>query len=151
MTKDNGDSYSSVISLKGMRLAIMMGEINDLKTMADDIGSAYLEAYTQEKVCFIAGPAFGALEGHTMIIVKALYGLRTSSARYHEHFADTLWDLGFQPCYNERDLWMKDMKTQYEYVCVYVDDLLAIMKDPASFFDILTSKYNYKLKGLSTT
>ena len=28
MTKDNGDSYSSIISLKGMRLAIMMGEIN---------------------------------------------------------------------------------------------------------------------------
>ena len=40
------------------------------------------------------------------------------------------------------------MKTHYEYVCVYVDDLLAIMKDPVSFFDILTSKYNYKLKGV---
>ena len=83
-----------------------------------------------------------------MIIVKALYGLHTSGARYHERFANTLRDLGFQPCYNEPDLWMKDMKTHYEYVCVYVDDLLAIMKDPASFFDTLTSKYNYKLKGV---
>ena len=37
MTKDNGDSYSSVISLEGMSLAIMMGEINNLQTMAGDI------------------------------------------------------------------------------------------------------------------
>ena len=43
---------------------------------------------------------------------------------------------------------MKDMKTHYEYVCVYVDDLLAIMKDPARFFDVLTEKYHYKLKGV---
>lgn len=32
---------------------------------------------------------------------------------------------------------------------VYVDDLLAIMKDPQGFFDILVEKYNYKLKGVS--
>ena len=31
---------------------------------------------------------------------------------------------------------------------VYVDNLLAIMKDPASFFNTLTTKYNYKLKGV---
>ena len=46
---------------------------------------------------------------------------------------------------------MKDMETHYEYVCVYVDDLLAIMKDPASFFDTLTSRYNYNLKDLNIT
>ena len=43
--------------------------------MQGDIGNAYLESFTQEKVCFIAGPEFGALSGYTMIIVKALYGL----------------------------------------------------------------------------
>ena len=59
MTPVHECSYSSVISLKAMRLAIMVGELNGLKTMVGDIGSAYLEAYTKEKVCFIAGPAFG--------------------------------------------------------------------------------------------
>ena len=111
MTEDHGDSYSSVITLKGMRLAIMMGEVNDLKSMVGDVGNAYLEAFTKERVCFIAGPAFGELEGHIMIIVKALYGLRTSGARFHERFADTLRDLGFFPCLNEPDLWIRDAVT----------------------------------------
>ena len=64
-----------------------------------DVGNAYLEAYTQEKVYIIAGPEFGELAGHTLIIVKALYGLRTSGARYHEKFAATLVDMGFKPSY----------------------------------------------------
>ena len=59
-----------------------------------DIGNAYLEAYTKEKVYCIAGPEFGDLAGHTLVIVKALYGLRTSGARYHERFADT----GYEFC-----------------------------------------------------
>ena len=62
-------------------MAIFAGELNGLKAMAGDIGSAYLEAYTQEKVCFVAGPAFAELAGHILIVVKALYGLRTSGAR----------------------------------------------------------------------
>ena len=40
-----------------------------------DISSAYLEAYTMEKVCIQGGPEFGNLEGHILIIIKALYGL----------------------------------------------------------------------------
>ena len=82
MTPIDSSSYSSVISLKSMQMAIFAGELNGLKAMVGNIGSAYLEAYTQEKVCFVARPAFGDLAGHVLIVVKALYGLRTSGARY---------------------------------------------------------------------
>jgi hypothetical protein len=133
MTPAQGDSYSSVISLKSMRIAILAGEINGLRAMAGDVGNAYLEAKTKEKVYFVAGPAFGHLQGHFLVIVKALYGLRTSGARYHERFADTLRTMGFFQCKNEQDLWMRDAGDHYEYVCVYVDNLLAIMKQPEVF------------------
>ena len=126
----------------------MAGEINGLKAMAGDIGSAYLEAYTKEKVCFVVGPAFGDLEGRVMIIVKALYGLRTSGARYHEKFADTMRDMGFKPCMNKQDLWMRETENLWEYVCVYVDDLLVIMIEPKKYFQILQEKYGYQLKGV---
>jgi len=44
---------------------------------------------------------------------------------------------------------MHDAGDTYEYVCVYVDDLLVAMKDPKSFMDILQSApYKYKLKGV---
>ena len=142
------DAYSGVVSLRSVRLALLLGELNGLKPMVGDIGNAYLEAYTKEKVYFIAGPEFGELEGHTMLVVKAHYGLRTSGARFHERLYDTLRDMGFTPCKADPDLWMRDAGDCYEYVCVYVDDLLAVMKDPRAFFDTLTNNYGYKLKGV---
>lgn len=127
----------------------MVGELNGLKPMAGDIGNAYLEAKTKEKVYITAGPEFGEDEGCIMIIEKALYGLRSSGARFHEKLADTLRALGFKPSKADPDVWMKDCVTHYEYVCCYVDDLLAVMKNPQAFYDTLQSDpYNYKLKGV---
>ena len=63
---------------------MLLAELNGLKTMVGNIGNAYLEAYTKEKAYFIDGPEFGELEGHTMLIVKAHYGLCTSGACFHE-------------------------------------------------------------------
>jgi hypothetical protein len=59
-----------------LRTVIFLAELNGLETAwATDIGNAYLEAKTSEKACIIPGPEFGELEGHTLIIFKALYGL----------------------------------------------------------------------------
>ena len=141
-------SYSGVVSLRSIRLALVMGELNGLQAMVGDVGNAYLEAETQEKVFFIAGPEFGDLQGHTMIIFKALYGLRSSGARYHETMATTLSDMGFKPTLADPDLWIRDKGDHYEYVCVYVDDLMMISKNPQEFFDSLVNKYKYILKGV---
>ena len=141
-------SYSSVVSLRSIRIALVAAELNGLETMVGDISSAYLEAFTKEKVCFKAGPSFGELEGHLLIIVKALYGLRTSGASWHQRFADTLRDMGFKPCKADPDVWMRDCMTHYEYVCVYVDDIMHMSKNPQLFFDELKEKYQYNLKGV---
>ena len=44
-----------------------------MECWATDIGTAYLESVTKEKVYIMAGPEFGDREGHTLIIRKALY------------------------------------------------------------------------------
>jgi hypothetical protein len=119
-----------------------------MTTKVADVGNAYLEAYTREKVYVVVGEGFGELSGHTLIIEKALYGLRSSGARFHEKFADTLRDMGYTPCKADPDVWLKDCGTHYEYVCVYVDDLMVMGKTPDDFFGTLTDTYGYKLKGV---
>jgi hypothetical protein len=54
-----------------------------LRQLCGDIGNAYVNAFTK-KVYARAGPD-GTLEGSIVIIVKALYGLRSSSERWHAH------------------------------------------------------------------
>ncbi len=73
--------YSGVVSLRGVRMVTFLSELNGMELWATDIGNAYLEAYTAEKLFFVAGPEFGELEGRMLIISKALYGLRTSGLR----------------------------------------------------------------------
>ena len=62
----------------GVRMVTLLAELNDMELWSTDIGNAYLESYTKEKIVFVAGPEFGELQGHLLVIVKALYGLRSS-------------------------------------------------------------------------
>ena len=112
-----------------------------------DIGNAYLEAYTQESVYIIAGPEFGDLEGHILVIVKALYGLRSSGLRWHERLAGCLRKMDFVPCRGLNDVWMKRVGNRYEYIGVYVDDLVIVSMKPRGITDILEKEHKFKLKG----
>ena len=139
--------YSGVVSLWGIRLLVFLAELNGLQAWATDVSSAYLQARTKEKLYLIAGPEFGDLEGHTLLVYKALYGLRTSGVRWHERLADCLRDMGFNPCKGEPDIWMWDQGQHWEYIGTYVDDLAIASKDPFALTGSLETKYGFSLKG----
>jgi len=139
--------YSGVVSLRGIRVLAFLSELNNMELWATDIGNAYLEAETKEKLYIVAGPEFGELQGHILIFQKALYGLKTSGKRWHERLADVLTEIGFKPCKAEPDIWLRKRGDKYEYVGVYVDDLAIVSKYPKEITDLLVNKYGFKLKG----
>ena len=79
--------YSGVVTLRGFRFIVFMGELYEYELWATDIGNAYLESFTREKVYIIAGPEFKDRQGHILIIKKALYGIRTSGKMWNERLA----------------------------------------------------------------
>jgi len=85
------------------------------------------------------------MEGHTLTLHKALYGLRSSAQCWYSHFSKTLRSEGFTPSLADPDVWMrKNLKEGLcEYICVYVNDLALAMKDPKSLID--------KLKAVTMT
>ena len=54
--------------------------------------------------------------------------------------------MGFKPTLAEADIWMRDYGEHYEYISVYVDDLLVILKKPKPIINTLKNKYKFKLK-----
>ena len=43
--------YSGVVSLRSIRIIAFVAELNALDLFSTDVGNAYLEAFTSEKVC----------------------------------------------------------------------------------------------------
>ena len=134
-------------SLRCIRLVLFVAELNQLDSWWTDIGNAYLEAFTKEKFCINARREFGPLEGHTLIINKALCRARASGLRWHERLSDFLRDMCYEPCKIKPDFCLRDCGEHYDHIDVYVDDLLIASKDPQSTVDTLTNKHNFKLKG----
>ena len=151
LTKELVESiYSGVVSLRSLRMVVFLSQLNDLEIWGADVGNAYLEAYTDEKLCIIAGPEFKELQGHLLIMIKALYVTRSGGARWHDRLFDILQELKFKPSKADPDAWMRPEPggTCYEYIAVYVDDLAIAAKDPQAFCNELKKRYNLKLKGV---
>jgi Reverse transcriptase (RNA-dependent DNA polymerase) len=149
LTDPGSDSvYSGVVSLRGIRLVMFLSELNGFELWGADVGNAYLEAQTKEKVYITGGPEFGDLEGHTLVIYKALYGLRTSGLCWHQRFSDVLRSMGFKPCKAENDIWMREKHGLHEYIAVYVDDILIAASDPKEIATALESQHHFKSKGV---
>lgn len=73
-------TYSSVVSRESVRIMFLIAVLNDLQVLSADIGNAYLNAPNREKVYATAGKEFGSKAGQTVIIVRALYGLKSAGA-----------------------------------------------------------------------
>ena len=89
------DVFSGVVSMEAVRLGFILAKMNDLLVCAGDIGNAFLNGYTREKYYVVAGPEFGPeYAGKRLICYKALYGLKSSAARFHEHLSAKLVKMG---------------------------------------------------------
>jgi hypothetical protein len=123
---------ATVVKGISVRLLSIIAHRDGLTELCGDIGNAFIQAKTNEKIFTRCGPAFGDKEGCVALIVRALYGLTTSAERFRTLFADFLRSLGFVPTRYDRDVWMRmnDTNTGYCYVCTHVDDFKIVSKDP---------------------
>jgi hypothetical protein len=142
-------TYSSVVSRDSVRLAFLIAEMNDLDIMACDVGNAYLNAPCREKIWFVAGPEHGEKRGKVMVVVRALYGLKSSGAAWRTMFAETLKEMGFEPTLADPDVYRRRARKQngmeyYELLLVYVDDVLCCSHNPQAVMDALALTYDLK-------
>jgi hypothetical protein len=128
-------TYSSVVSRDSVRIALTLAALNGLEVLACDIQNAFICADSPERCWVRAGPEFGSEAGQPMLVIKALYGLRSSGAAFRSLLAETLDKLGYKPSLADPDVWMRPaVKANgfeyYEYILTYVDDILSISADP---------------------
>ena len=69
LTPDPIDTiYSGAVSKRSLGLSILLAKFNNMEVWGADIGNAYLEATTKEKLYIVAGPEFEELQGQILVI-----------------------------------------------------------------------------------
>ena len=146
-------TYSSVVSCKSVQIAFLVAALNDLDIQCCDIGNAFLNAPCQEKIWFVAGPEFGSKQGQPVKVIRALYGLKSSSAAWRNMLSEMIQEMEFKPCKGDPDVYRREATKlngfkYYEYLLMYVDDILIVSHNPKPILELLGNRYDLKLDSI---
>ena len=88
-------------------------------------------------------------EGKVFILVRSLYGIKSSGAAFREFLSEQLDDMGFKSSIADPDVWMREATKSnggeyYKYILVYVDELIEISSNARSFILEVTGKFKLK-------
>jgi hypothetical protein len=128
-------SFAGVVSRDSIRIALTHAALLGLPVLGADIRNAYLQAPSSEKHFIICGPEFGIEnEGRVALIHRALYGGKVAGRDFWHHLRDCMGQLGFTSSRADPDVWLRLSKRStgeeyYEYVLLYVDDVLVISEN----------------------
>ena len=71
-------TYSSVVYRYSFQISFTLDAINDIDIWACDIGNTYINAGYKEKIWAKAGTEFGNEKEKVVIVIRSLYGLKSS-------------------------------------------------------------------------
>ncbi|KAL7474241.1 hypothetical protein ACHAW6_000226 [Cyclotella cf. meneghiniana] len=133
-------TYASAVSCETMCIALLVAVLNNVDIRATDVLNVYITAPCHKKIWNTLGKQFGDDCGQKAIIVRALYGLKSSVAASWAHLARCLHKMGYRLCLADPDLWLKEQtdwkgNRYYAYILCYVDDLHVVHDNPRRVMD----------------
>ena len=144
-------TFSSVASRDSVRIMLLIAALNNLKVLSTDIGNAYLNASCREKVHVRIGAELFGVEhkGKYAVIVRALYGLKSAGASWRAHLSEEIRTMGFVTTVADNDVYRraqidKENRSYYEYLVVYVDDIICISHEPETYMNHLQNAYRLR-------
>ena len=148
-------TYSTVVSRDSVRILLTIAALNDLDVKGADIQNAFLTSPTKERVWMRAGPEFGNDEGKVYIVVRALYGMKSASASFRSFMAEKLDNIGFRTSIADPDVWIRPAvkssgEEYYEYILMYVDDILVISVSAMEILQDMQSHIKFKNDKIET-
>ena len=95
-------------SRETVQIALLVAALNNIDIWVADVLNAYITAPCREKIWTTLGKEFGDDCGKKAIVVRALYGLKSSGAAFRAHLAGCMRDMGYVSCPADPDLWLKE-------------------------------------------
>ena len=147
----DGITYSSVVSRDSVRLGFLAAALHDVDILSIDLENAYLNAPCAEKIWFEGTAECGDAKGKVCVMVRSLYGLKSSGFSWRQALADVIMssNLGFQDTRADPNVYIRRTKRTdgyeyYEMLLVYTDDVLIISHQTDSIADEIDRHFKIK-------
>ena len=141
-------TYASVVSRETFCIDLTLVALNGLEVKCGDFLNAYITASVKQKIWTYLGPKHGEDEVKKAIIVRALNGLKSSGSAFRAHLCECIAALGYKPCLEDPDLWLKSQNQDgidyYSYILCYVDDIMVIHHDARPILDRIDNSLKLK-------
>ncbi|GJX99916.1 putative pol polyprotein [Tanacetum coccineum] len=125
---DFDEVFALVPRLETLRLLIALASEKGWKTHHLDVKTAFLHGDLKEEVYVVQPKGFEKLgeERKVYKLDKSLYGLRQAPRAWNIKLDNTLKEMGFQQCMQEKAVYKKVSNEEFIIVAIYVDDLVVI-------------------------
>ncbi len=126
--------YSSVVARDSIHLAFLIASLNDVDILSCNLENAFLNAPCCKKNWFEGGLECGEDKGKVLIVIHALYGLKSMGASWRSALADVLSSLGYELMKADLVIWIHkavcdDGFESYEMLFVNILSLSHWMKE----------------------
>jgi hypothetical protein len=135
--------YASVVSCETNFIALLKAALNDLNVKVGDVLNAFITAPITKKVWNVLELEFAIDASKRVIIMPALYRLKSAGAAFCAHLASFMRQMGYTSCKADPDLWYKaetrpdDNFRYYDYVLCYVDDIICVHHNPMTVLNLI--------------
>ena len=128
-------TYITVVSRDSVRIMLLVDALKDLETMDADVKNDFLSTDNIENHWIRDVPEFGSEQGKLFIAIRDMYGLKYASASFRSFMANKLDEIEFKSIPDDPYVWLipaikPDGEEHYEYVLMYLDNILAILMNP---------------------
>ena len=112
-------TYSSVVSRDSIRKSLIISALDDLKVLVCDIQNAHLTETFRENIWTVAWPELFPEKGKIMLVVRELYGLKSSGEDFRALLAEKLHDLGYRQSIADFNVRMRPSLKPGGFMCYY--------------------------------
>ena len=117
-------TYDFFVYMETVRIALTVASLDVLQAKKIDIQNDYIQEPVVENIWTVLGPEFGPYAVKSVVVGRALYGLKNSRDSFWNHLADFMKHMEYMSCPEDPDLWMKPMVRPSDGVEYYVYILL---------------------------
>lgn len=119
---DFNEVYSAVVNDITLRIAVTLMIQDGLDAIIFDVETAFLHGDLEELIYMDCPKGMVHDSDECLLLVKTIYGLVQSSARYHKKISEVFESLGFKRCPSDPCLFMRGEGPNRLYILLYVDD-----------------------------